>query len=441
MVTMNAPGAAGTYELRLFANDLFTLIGSCSFQVAPPPGLAVGDVVVGEGDAGTANATFTVTLSPASGAPVTVQWATANGTATQPSDYQAASGSLTFNPGETSRTAVVPVNGDTTAEPDETFFVNIANASGATIADGQGRATITNDDAAPPALTCPATPVPPGGTYAATVNGGGSAKDWVAQYTPGAPNSPWIGQWKYVPLPRPATVTMTAPGVGGTYELRLLANDGFMVIGACTFQVVPAPTLSINDVAVGEGNAGTVNVNFTVALSPASSGPVTVNWATTNGTATQPSDYAPGSGSLAFAAGQTSKTVTVVVNGDTVPEADETFLVNLSGASGAAVSDGQGQATIANDDAAPAIACPTAPVSPGGSYTTTVSVGSSAKDWVAQYTPGSPNRPWIGQWKYVPLPRPAMVTMTAPAAAGNYELRLYANDGFTLIGSCTFTVQ
>jgi hypothetical protein len=284
--------------------------------------------------------------------------------------------------------------------------------------------------------------VPPGGSYTTTVSAGSSAKDWVAQYTPGAPNNPWIGQYKYVPLPRPATVPMTAPAAVGNYELRLFANDGFTAIGSCTFQVAAGPALSINDVTVTEGNAGTVNANFTVTLSPTSSGSVTVNWATADGTATQPSDYTAGSGALTFAPGEATKTVTVVVNGDTAAEPSETFVVNLTGASGASVSDGQGQGTITSDDGAPAaLTCPASAVPRNGTYTTTVSAGSAAKDWVAQYASGAPNTSWIGQWQYVPLPRPATVTLTAPGTAGSYEVRLLANDGFTLIGSCPVQVQ
>jgi hypothetical protein len=214
------------------------------------------------------------------------------------------------------------------------------------------------------------------------------------------------------------------------------------MIGFCTFQVAGAPALSINDVTVTEGNAGTVSATFTVTLFPTATTTVTVNWATANGTATQPSDYAAGSGPLTFTPGEATKTITVTVNGDTTPEANETFFVNLSGASGASVSDGQGQGTITNDDGAPpAVTCPTSPVTRNTTYTATVTGGSSAKDWLGQYTPGSPNFPWIGQYQYAPLPRPSTVTMVAPGTPGNYELRLFANDGFTMIGSCAVAVQ
>ncbi|MBE7554476.1 MAG: DNRLRE domain-containing protein [Anaerolineales bacterium] len=165
---------------------------------------------------------------------------------------------MTFAPGVTSQPVTVLVQGDTLDELNETFFVNISGAVNATIADGQGVGTITDDD--------------------------------------------------------------------GT------------------------PTLSINDVTVTEGDAGTVNAVFTVNLSAASGQTVTVNFATANNTATAPADYTTASGTLTFAPGVTSQPVTVLVQGDTLDEPDETFLVNLSGAANAVISDGQGVGAIVDDD-------------------------------------------------------------------------------------------
>jgi len=110
------------------------------------------------------------------------------------------------------------------------------------------------------------------------------------------------------------------------------------------------PSLAINNVTVVEGNSGTINAVFTVTLSSASGRSVTVNYATTNGTATAPSDYTAATGALTFAAGETSKTVIVVVKGDTLEEADETFFVDLSGATNASVATSRGTGTILNDD-------------------------------------------------------------------------------------------
>src|SRR6185436_18474536 len=165
---------------------------------------------------------------------------------------------------------------------------------------------------------------------------------------------------------------------------------------------------------VTEGNTGTVNGVFSVTLSAAATRTTTVGFATADGTAIAGADYVAHSGTLSFDAGDTEKTVTVAVNGDTVVEGNETFFVNLSSPTWATLSDGQGQGTIANDDVPP-LSCPVAPVTAGSAFNATVSGGSSAKDWVASYVPGAPNTSWLGAFKYVSLPRPAAVSLTAPA--------------------------
>lgn len=114
---------------------------------ASTPLVSVNDVSAVEGDSGTSQFFFAFGLSqPAGVGGVSVQYATANGTATDGSDYVAASGTLVIPEGSTSIAFSVTVNGDTTSEPDETFFVNIVSATGATVSDGQGQGTIQNDD-------------------------------------------------------------------------------------------------------------------------------------------------------------------------------------------------------------------------------------------------------------------------------------------------------
>ncbi|MCI0692430.1 hypothetical protein L0337_10560, partial [candidate division KSB1 bacterium] len=110
------------------------------------PSLSINDITVTEGNSGTVNAVFAVTLSAASSQTVTVDYATADGSATAGSDYVAASGQVTFQPGQTSQPVTVVVNGDELNEPNETFFVNLSNAVNATIGNDQGTGTITNDD-------------------------------------------------------------------------------------------------------------------------------------------------------------------------------------------------------------------------------------------------------------------------------------------------------
>ncbi|MCZ8162354.1 MAG: hemolysin, partial [Microcystis sp. LE19-196.1B] len=114
--------------------------------------ISINDVTVSEGNSGTTNAVFTVTLSNPVDTSVTLNYSTANGTATTAdNDYTAiATTPLTFNVGETSKTITVAVNGDTKVENNETFFVNLsnlqANGRNVTITDNQGQGTINDDD-------------------------------------------------------------------------------------------------------------------------------------------------------------------------------------------------------------------------------------------------------------------------------------------------------
>ncbi len=111
------------------------------------------------------------------------------------------------------------------------------------------------------------------------------------------------------------------------------------------------PSLAIKDVTLNEGNSGTTAFTFTVTLSSPSTETVTVGYGTADGTALQSSDYISTSGTLTFAPGVTSQTITVAVNGDITVEPNETFTVNLTSASSnATIADGQGLATILNDD-------------------------------------------------------------------------------------------
>lgn len=110
------------------------------------------------------------------------------------------------------------------------------------------------------------------------------------------------------------------------------------------------PLLGIDNVELTEGNAGTKPFVFNVVLSLASASPVTVSYSTRNGTALAGSDYVATSGTLTFAPGELAKQITVDVIGDTVGEEIEVFFVDISGASGATIGDGEGLGRIFNDD-------------------------------------------------------------------------------------------
>jgi uncharacterized protein (TIGR03790 family) len=114
------------------------------------PALSVNNVTVTEGNSGTLNAVFTVRLSTASGRNVSVKYQTADGTAATPADYTArALTTLIFSPGQTAKTVAVPVKGDLSDEPDETFKLILSDQVNATLAASQGTATIVDNDPAP----------------------------------------------------------------------------------------------------------------------------------------------------------------------------------------------------------------------------------------------------------------------------------------------------
>jgi len=222
----------------------------------PPPTVAINDVTVDE-RAGTV--TFTVTRSGSLTGASSVNFATANGTATAGSDFAALNGTVSFAAGETTKTVTVAVLNDTLIENPETFTINLTGGTNVTISDAQGVGTINSEDVAAPVM----------------------------------------------------------------------------------------PAVAVNDVAVNE--AGGLMV-FTLTRSGDLSAASSVNYATSNGTATAGLDYIAANGSVSFAAGQASATVTVQISNDTLVENPETFNLTLSAGTNVSISDGLGTGTINSDD-------------------------------------------------------------------------------------------
>ena len=127
------------------ANSVSVLFNDQLWSVVPP-GISIGDAMVTEGNTGNVNVTFTLTLSKATNADVTVHYATADSAAMAGSDYTAASGDVTIPAGQLSRTFTVAVIGDRVAEPTETFIVNLSAPMNATISQGYGIGTILDDE-------------------------------------------------------------------------------------------------------------------------------------------------------------------------------------------------------------------------------------------------------------------------------------------------------
>jgi hypothetical protein len=158
-----------------------------------------------------------------------------------------------------------------------------------------------------------------------------------------------------------------------TFVVRLTAAVGAVIAdGTAVARIVnDDATLSVNDVTLMEGNSGTRAATFIISRMGFTGSAASVRWSTAPGTATASGDYievAPTT--LDFAPGETARTVSVSVNGDTAVEANETFLVRLSTSVGAAISDGSGLGRITNDDVAN-LAVNDVTVTEGSSGTTT----------------------------------------------------------------------
>src|SRR5437867_2010009 len=396
-------------------------------SVTPLPGISINDVTLTGSGSGTKNFDFTVTRSGDTSITSSVNFATADGTATvADSDYVANSGTLSFAAGETTKTITIVVNGDTTVEPDETFSVNLSNCVGCIITDSHGVGTIlvgqavsngktafvsnrdgnneiytmnpdgtgvtrltfdtvvSHNDLSPtwsPDGTKIAFASDRDGNYEIyTMNADGTGATRLTTSIRSDLSPAWSPDGTKVAFQSyrdnaylPEIYVMNVDGSGqtrltvntfsdldpawspdgtkiafstdrdGNFEIYTMNADGTgatrLTSNAVTdrepnwqpISVTPLPGISINDVTLTGSGSGTKNFDFTVTRSGDTSITSSVNFATADGTATvADSDYVANSGTLSFAAGETTKTITIVVNGDTTVEPDETFSVNLS---------------------------------------------------------------------------------------------------------------
>jgi subtilisin family serine protease len=338
------------------------------------PSLSVADVSITEGNSGSKIATFTVSLSAPAPYPIGFDiWTTGAGTATEDVDYLAVDlAGLQFAPGVTSRTFGLTIYGDTDIEASESFVFAVTEVDGAKVGDGTALGTIVNDDkptltiadlsvtegnsgtkAASFTLTLSA-PAPYPITFSAATTGAGTATagtDYVAANLTGqaiAANT----------TTKTVTVTLngdTAIENNETFVLALSNVAGAIVGDGTALGTIvndDKPTLTIADVAITEGHSGTKLATFTVTLSKPAPYAVSFNAATTGaGTATAGVDYVALSATgLTVPAGQTAKTFAVTLKGDTTVEPNETYVVSITGVSGANIGDGSALGTISNDD-------------------------------------------------------------------------------------------
>ena len=357
----------------------------------PMPGLSIGDAEpVAEGGA----AVFTVTLVPASNHVVTVTYSTVDGTAVADADFTPTSGTLTFNPNQTTKTIRVPILRDTVHEPSETFTVELDDPTGTTLADSTGLGTIAAD-ATPGLSIADAVNVAEGrdAVFRVTLR---PATNHVVSVSYTTMDGTAVADADYTPVtgtlrfePRETTKTIRVPVLldtmteqSETFTVELSNPGGSTLadpIGVGTIRADPAPSLRIGDATpVAEGDEAV----FTVTLTPPNEQVVTVDYTTTDGTAVADEDYSATSGTLRFAPGDTSKTIRVPTLRDAVAEPVETFTVVLSNPSGTNVVHDTGVGTI-TDEGLPVLSIADAPtVAEGGEAVFPVTLNPASSEVV-----------------------------------------------------------
>ena len=319
---------------------------------------------------------FTVTANAESSGTMTVEYATADDSATAGDDYTRTSGTLTFSAGDRTATIEVAVIDDTNEEQDETFKVRLTNPAGATIEDDEGVGTIRDDDGTSPPPTTPslrigdATVHEGGGTAVFTVTANAeSAGAMTVEYataddsaTAGDDYTSTSGTLTFSAGDRTATIEVTVIDDSDeeqdeTFKVRLTNPAGATIeddegVGTIrdddgTSPPPTTPSLRIGDATVHEGGGTAV---FTVTANAESSGTMTVEYATADDSATAGDDYTSTSGTVTFSAGDRTATIEVTVIDDSDEEQDETFKVRLTNPAGATIERANGVGTIRDDD-------------------------------------------------------------------------------------------
>jgi hypothetical protein len=336
------------------------------------PTLSLSGMTLAEGDS-RSNASVQVKLSAAISQPVTVNYTTRDGTAVAGSDYTPLSGTLTFAPGETGQTLTLPILGDSDAEPDETFTLELSDPLNASLAVASSAVIAIRNDDLPLIGIAPLRAVEgndPARYLSATVSlSAASSQIVTVNYamvdgtaTAGTDYLPENGVITFIPGQTSQTIGILVLGdkqAEADESFTLHVSDPVNARLASTEPVTVSlqdddtqPTVSLSGTTRQEGNSGSGSASVTVRLSGIYSEAVTVDYATQDGTAKAGSDYTATAGSLTFAPGETSKTIAVPVLGDTTVEEDESFKVFLSKVANALLNPEAASDTVrlGNDD-------------------------------------------------------------------------------------------
>ena len=325
------------------------------------PQLTVVDARAAE-DAGVM--VFSVKLSAPSAQPITVDYATSNGTATAAEDYTATDGSLKFTPGDIEGTISVLLQEDTLHEGDETFALTLSNPENADLADAAATGTIADNDAMPELTVADARAAEDASVIVFTVKMSVSSTlpvtvDYATTdgtATAGEDYTAADGSLTFMPGDTERTISVllqedTIYEGDETFVLTLSNPENAGLADAAATGTIAdndaMPELTVADARAAEGAGVMV---FTVKMSVSSTLPATVNYATTDGTATAGEDYTSADGSLTFMPGDIERTISVSLQEDEIFEGDETFSLTLSNPVNAGLADAEATGTIVNDD-------------------------------------------------------------------------------------------
>jgi hypothetical protein len=327
---------------------------------AAAPTFSINDATATEGG----SLVFTVTRSNSTGT-ATVSFTTVSGTAVSPGDFTAQSNTLTFNPGQLTKTITVTTANNTVIEPTEDMTVTLSSPStGWFLGDASGTGTILDDDVATISVANTSPSVTEGGNLAFTITRSGITSNAVsASYatsngtaTAGSDYTATSGTVNFASGVTSQTVNVpttndTTPESSETVNLTLSSPSAGAAIGTATRAGTildnDTSTISIGDATVTEGGT----LSFTVTRSAPTTGTVGASYATVSDTATSPSDFTAKTGTVSFASGVTSQTITVTTIDDASVESAETMNVNLSSPTGgAAIGTSPGTGTINDND-------------------------------------------------------------------------------------------
>ena len=432
------------------------------------PSLSIAPASAQEGS----NVVFTVTLSGTSSSDVTVRYDTSDGTATTSgADYTAASNAtLTIAAGATSNTFTVATGNDSTDEENETFTVTLSMPSNATLSsqDSSATGTITDNDAEP-TVTLVLSPdsISESGDstmVTATLNHPSSQPTTLtvmAMAVSPAVAADFTRTGTALTIPAGQTMstgTVTIAAMGNTVDapnktvtVSAMASNSQGIVSPADVTLTiedddDTPRLSIASASETEGSP----VQFTVTLSSPSSSAVTVQYATSDGTATTSgADYTDTSGTLTFTVGNTTGTITVATGGDDTDEDNETFTVTLSNPSSNAAlgSSRSATGTITDNDAEPNVSFVNASDSKfeGSVMRFEVSLSAaSGKRVTVQYAisdgTATTNPSAVGGADYANIPAGIPGTLTIAAGNISNSILVNANDDSTDEPDETFTV-